>query len=155
MPSRMKQRHVFAGLVAAAAAMAGFTACSSNNSVGGTVGGPCGAPSGEVVLAYPAPNSTGIPDNFPGVIFGSTHGLGGLYQAVIVPAGSSVGQYFNTVAPAPSPLPTPNAPLANAVYEESSIPASYELPAHTQISVYLNDGNSNCTPSLQGTFTSK
>jgi hypothetical protein len=152
----MEQRHVYAGLIAAAAVMCVFTACSSNNSVGGTTGGPCGAPSGAVALAYPAPNSTGIPDNFPGVIFGSTHGLGGLYQAIVVPNGSSVGQYFNTVAPAPSPLPKPNvAPFPNAVYEESSVPAGYVLPAATQISVYLNDGNSNCTPSLQGTFTSK
>jgi hypothetical protein len=46
-------------------------------------------------------------------------------------------------------------PFPNAVYQESSVPAGYVLPAATQISVYLNDGNSNCTPSLQGTFTSK
>jgi hypothetical protein len=152
----MRHRVGIAGFVAAASAVVGFSACSSNNTVGGTTGGPCGAPSGQVALAYPAPNSTGIPDNFPGVIFGSTHGLGGLYQAIIVPSGSSVGQYFNTVAPAPSPLPSPYVtPFPNAVYEESSVPAGYVLPAATQISVYLNDGNSNCTPSYQGTFTSK
>jgi hypothetical protein len=152
----MKQRVGIAGLVAAAAVVAGFSSCSSNNTVGGTTGGPCGAPSGQVALAYPAPNSTAVPDNFPGVIFASTHGLGGLYQAIIVPSGSSVGTYFNTVAAAPSPLPKPNVvPFPNAVYEESSVPAGYVLPSATQIAVYLNDGNSNCTPSYQGSFTSK
>ncbi len=30
-----------------------------------------------------------------------------------------------------------------------------QLRSYTFESVYLNDGNSNCTPSLQGTFTSK
>ncbi len=151
----MMQRHGIAGIVVAAAVAVGFSACNSSNTVYNP-GGPCGAPSGQVALAYPAPNATGIPDNFPGVIFASTNGLGGLYQAIVVPAGSSVGVYLNVVQPAPSPLPTPNVhPFPNAVYEESAVPPGYVLPAATQMSVYLNDGNSNCTPSFQGSFTSK
>jgi hypothetical protein len=150
-------KHRFALIAFSAGALAsGIAACSSNDGSTFSSGGPCGAPSGQVALAYPAPNSTGIPDNFSGVIFGSTNGLSSSYGALIVPAGASSGTLFQTVAPAPSPLPSPYVvPFANSQYQESAVPAGYVLPAATQISVYLNDSNSNCTPSLQGTFTSK
>jgi hypothetical protein len=143
-------------LVASAAVLA---SCSGNNNNYNSAGLTCGARSGQVVLAYPAPGSTGIPDNFQGVIFASTGtGLTSGYQAYIVPAGSSTGELLNYVAAAPSPLPSPNAvpPFANPNYQESSNTGLGALPAATQISVYLNDGNSNCSPNdFLGSFTTQ
>jgi hypothetical protein len=140
------------------ASVAGLTACSGNNDNNfNSAGLPCGAPSGQVALAYPAPGSTGIPDNFQGVIFASTSGLTSGYQAVIVPAGSSSGVSLEPVAPAPTPLPSPFAipNFNNPIYQESAS-NGYVLPAATQIGVYLNDLGSNCSPTkLLGTFTSQ
>ena len=135
-----------------------LAACSSNNNTP-TVNPnlPCGGVSGPVALVYPAPGSTGIPDNFQGVVFGSQTTLTANYQAFVVPAGSSTGTYLNFVAPAPNPLPSPNATpsFANPIYQESSS-GGLILPAATQIGVYLNDANSNCVPSaLLGTFTTQ
>ncbi len=116
----------------------------------------CGAPSGTVVVAYPAPNSTGIPDNITGIIFASTKGLYTSYNAIVVPNGSSIGTPFAPVAAFNPPLPSPNAvpSFPNPIYQSSSA-AGYVLPAATVISVYLNDLNSNCGPRLMSTFTSQ
>ena len=134
-----------------------LAACSGNPNNYNSANLTCGAPTGQVALVYPAPGATGIPDNFQGVIFGSTSGLSSSYQAVVVPAGSSQGTQLAPVAIAPSPLPSPYATpsFANPNYQESAS-GGYVLPAATQISVYLNDLNSNCQPrALLGTFTSQ
>ena len=155
MTSSVRLGAAFFALLAGAGVLAG---CNGNNS---TSPGNCGAPSGKVVLVYPAPGSTGISDNFPGVIFGSSNGLGGNYQALIVAAGSQQGSYIslNLVGQAPTPLPTPNLvpSFPNPIYQESSSAGTGALPlaANTQYAVYLNDSGSNCNPSYQGSFTSQ
>ena len=133
-----------------------LAACAGNgDTVGTTSVGSCGAPSGQVALSYPAPGSTGIPDNIQGVVFAASSGLSGTYQALVVPAGSSQGIAFERIAAAPSPIPSPNAtPIANAIYQESAS-GGVILPAATTVAVYLNDSASTCTPSLQGSFTTQ
>ena len=136
---------------------AALAACGGNPNTYNSAGLTCGAPQGTVALAYPAPGATGIPDNFQGVVFASTNGLTSSYEAVVVPAGSSQGTVLAPVATAPSPLPSPYATptFANPIYQESASDG-YLLPAATQISVYLNDANSNCSAQkLLGTFTSQ
>ncbi len=141
-------------LAAGAASIAG---CSGNVNNPNSAGLPCGAPKGSFALVYPASGSTAIPDNLPGIVFGSTNGLSGSYQAVLLPAGASEPIDFEFVAPAPSPLPSPNAlpTFKNPIYQESALPPGTLLPTATQIGVYLNDGNSNCTPILAGSFTTQ
>jgi hypothetical protein len=145
-------RHLYRSLTAAAAA-ALLSACNGNYY--SSPGPPCGAPQGTVIVAYPAPSSTGIPDNFPGVIFASTHALFSSYQAIVVPNGSSVGTPLFPVAMFTPPLPTPNQTpsFANPIYQMSAA-NGYILPAASSISVYLNDLNSNCTPRFMSMFTS-
>lgn len=147
--------HVLGFAFAAGAAL--LTGCSGNGNNPNSAGLPCGAPTGQFALVYPASGSTGIPDNLPGIVFGSTNGLGASYQAVLLPAGASQPIDFEFIAPAPSPLPSPNAlpTFKNPVYQESALPPGTLLPALTQIGVYLNDGNSNCTPILAGSFTTQ
>jgi hypothetical protein len=154
MNERFARRTVAAlptvGLAALAAAMAGCSGGGSNASPGN-----CGAPTGQVALSYPAPGATGIPDNIPGIVFASTNGLSSSYGAVVAQAGSSSSFTFLAVAPAPSPLPSPNVmPFPNAVYQESASGGTI-LAAGTSYGVYLNDFNSNCTPTLLGTFTTQ
>jgi hypothetical protein len=141
------------GLAAVAASLA-LTGCGGSNVTSSS--GNCGAPNGKVALVYPANNSSGIPDNLAGVIFGSTNGLASSYEGFLLPAGSASFLTFETVVPAPLPLPSPHTipPFPNPVYQESASGGAI-LPAQTQIGVYLNDGNSNCSPSLLGSFTTQ
>jgi len=142
----------------ALAALLGAGVLAGCNSSSSTPGG-CGAPTGKVALVYPAPGSTGIPDNFTGVIFGSTNGLGGNYQALLqastLPAGSFIG--LGTVVTASLPLPTPNQvpSFSNPIYQISSFAGQNPLTAATTYQVYLNDSGSDCNPTYQGSFTSQ
>ncbi|MGH7728912.1 MAG: hypothetical protein ACREM2_08985 [Vulcanimicrobiaceae bacterium] len=145
------------GLVAVGAlGVAALAACGGNSNPN-SANLPCGAPQGQVVVAYPAPSSTGIPDNFQGVIFASTNGLSGSYSAALAANGSSQGILLQNVSAVSPPFPTPFASpsFANPVYQESSYFGNSPLSAATTYGVYLNDQNSNCTPTLLSTFTSQ
>jgi hypothetical protein len=145
-------------LVFAAAALGAVACNSSNNSPPAPPA--CAPPNGTTtVLVYPAPGSTGIPDNFGQVILGSTAaGLSNTYQAFVFDSSSGVnGYYFATVTPAPSPLPSPAATptFLNPVYQSSSSTNPNLWPQGHTLSVYLNDqANSSCTPQTSlGSFT--
>jgi len=144
-----------AALFALLAGTAVLAGCNGNS----TSPGGCGAPSGKVSLVYPAPNSTGIPDNFPGVIFGSTNGLGGNYQALLQPTTLAYGNFIalGTVVTAPTPLPTPNQlpSFPNPIYQISSFAGQTPLTTQTTYQIYLNDSGTDCQPTLQGSFTSQ
>jgi hypothetical protein len=148
-----RMRYLYRRLTAAAATVL-LSACGGNYY--SSPGPPCGAPQGTVIVAYPAPGSTGVPDNFPGIIFASTHALFSSYQAIVVPNGSSIGTPLAPVAMFTPPLPTPNQTpsFANPIYQMSAA-NGYILPAATLINVYLNDLNSNCSPRLLSSFTSQ
>jgi len=139
-------------IVASGAALA-LDACGASTP---SSPGPCGAPKGQVVVAYPAPGATAIPDNVAGVIFASTDGLSGGYQAWLLPYGSSEFLEFAPVATVTPPLPAPNMipTFPNPVYQESAS-AGVVLPADTEVGVYLNDSNSYCSPRLLSTFTTQ
>ena len=139
---------IFLALCAAAL----VSACNGNSSPAPV----CGAPQGTVVVAYPAPGATAVPDNFLGVIFASSKGLGSSYQALLVPNGSSSFVSLLTVAMFTPPLPVPNQTpsFPNPIYQASAA-NGYVLPAATAINVYLNDLGSNCAPRFMSTFTSQ
>jgi hypothetical protein len=147
-------RSAFLTATAGGATLA-FAGCGGSNDYN-SANLPCGAPQGKYALVYPANGATGIPDNIAGIIFGSTNGLTASYQAYLLPAGSSSFLQFEPVAPAPSTLPTPNTlpSFANPIYQESASGGAI-LPAATQITVYLNDGYSNCNPTPSGSFTTQ
>ncbi len=147
-------RHIFSAVFVTGVAAAALAGCGGSTAT--TSPGLCGAPSGKVALVYPAPNSTGIPDNFSGIIFGSTNGLASSYEAWVVPNGASAPNILEPVVTVSPPLPSPSAipPFSNPVYQESGSDGLV-LPAATSVAVYLNDGNSNCTASFMGSFTTQ
>lgn len=135
--------------VATAVALAG---CNSNSTSNPS---PCTPPAGtQTVLVYPAPNSTGIPDNVGLVVLGSTSALPASYQAYVVNTTTQNAVTFNLVGTPPSPIPAPNAvpSFANPVYQASGNPGAVFVPGST-INVYLNNVNSGCVPSTSiGSF---
>jgi len=130
--------------------LAAFAGCG-----GGGSPGLCGAPKGQVALVYPAPGSTGIPDGFPGIVLGSTNGLGPSYDAVLQQAGTVLQVPQGRVALAPTPLPSPYLLPAfpNPIYQISA--ARIVLLSGAKYQVYLNDSNSNCGLSSIGSFTAQ
>jgi hypothetical protein len=153
----VKRRSRFGVLFAVVAATAGMAACNSSSNSALT---PCVPPTGvTTVLVYPAPGSTGIPDNFGQVVLGSSGtGLPSSFQAVVFDTtGGMSGFTFNLVTPAASPLPTPAATPAfsNPLYQSSSSTDLYPWPQGHTLSVYLNDqSNQSCTPQTSlGSFT--
>jgi hypothetical protein len=127
--------------------------CNSNSSSNPS---PCAPPSGTTtVLVYPAPNSTGIPDNFGVIVVGSTATLPSSYQAYVVNSTTQNAVIFNFLGVPPTPLPTPKAVpgFANPVYQASGNPGVSFVAAST-ITVYLNNANSGCGPTTAlGSFT--
>ncbi len=116
----------------------------------------CTPPNGiGTVLVYPAPNASGVPDNFGVVVLASTAPLPPSFQVYVVNNSTQNSVLFNILGTAPNPLPSPNAPatFANPVYQSSGAPAGTSFVPGSSISVYLNDSGSNCNPSLSlGTF---
>jgi len=118
----------------------------------------CGPPANvSTVLVYPAPNATGIPDNFPYVVLGSTAALPAYYQVYVVNNTTGNAVYFNSVSTPPNPIPTPSATpsFANPVYQSSGTPTGVSFVAGSSITVYLNNANNpNCVPATAlGTFS--
>jgi hypothetical protein len=124
-----------------------LTGCNSGAS---STPGQCNPPNGiATVLVYPAPNSTGIPDNFGVVVLGSSGVLPASFQAYIVNDTTGNPVYYNPLGTPPNPIPTPSAvpPFANPSYAASGNPG-VTFVAGSTLSVYLNDANSNCVPTL-------
>jgi hypothetical protein len=125
--------------------------CSGNS----TSPGQCNPPNGiTTVLAYPPPNSTGIPDNFGVVVLASTSPLPSSFQAVVVNDSTQNSVAFNVLGLPPAPLPTPFAipSFPHPSYQASGNPGA-SFVAGSTITIYLNDTGSNCNPSLDlGSF---
>jgi len=149
----MIQRALFAIVAAAAVLAAG---CGGGGSTGS--GGPasCTLPSGtQTVLVYPAPGATGIPDNVPQVVLGSTTALPSGFSAYLVNTTTQIAFAFDNVGTAPVPIPTPNATpsFANPVYQNSAN-SGVTFSAGNSISVYVDNVNGGCViPTSLGSFT--
>jgi hypothetical protein len=132
-----------------------FAGCSNSNNNYNP--GQCSLPSGtKTSLVYPAPNATGIPDNFGLVVLGSSPALPSNYNVYVVNNSTQNSGYFNYLGPAPNPLPTPNAiPTFPAPVYQSSGNPQVSFVAGSSISIYLNNSG-NCVPTLLlGTFNVK
>jgi hypothetical protein len=101
----------FAGLFAAFSALL-LAGC--NGGGGSTNPSPCTPPNGiRTVLVYPAPGSTGIPDNLGAVVLGSTAALPSGFQAVLANDTTGNTVVFNVVGTprrtrCPRPTPSPS-----------------------------------------------
>jgi len=105
---------------------------------------------------YPAPNATGVPDTFQQIIVAVSSPLPSSWDAVVQyndPVFGLQSRPGGNVVTVNPPFPTPNAtpPFANPVYQSSSF-TNIVFPANTQISVFLNDLNSVCTPTSVSSF---
>jgi hypothetical protein len=142
--------------VSAGAVLAACAALLAGCGNSGTTAAPPLCSTGNVVLVYPAPNATAIPDNFPGIVFGASTSFSTTAQALLVQSGSTTPIALGAVGVAPTPLPTPNAipTFGTPTYAESAA-NGFILAATTVYSVYYNDYSSSCTPALVGSFTSK
>lgn len=141
------------GLTAAAV----LAACNNGNVTGGNPMA-CGTPSGVTqgpVLVYPAPGATAVPDAFGQIVVASNVAMPNTWDVAVYTAagGGATGAGFQAASP---PFPTPNASptFANPVYQSSSFVGT-DIPGST-VAVYLNELDSNCTPSVEiGTFTTQ
>lgn len=157
--------------VAAAAALAAVIAGCNNGCTNCVTVSPCATPSGMAAsLIYPAPGSTGIPDNVSQVVVATNstipsdwstgQGWDILLSYAYSPAYGN-GHYGNAFASTAAPFPTPNAtPAFSGTPQYWSSPLTYtnapNLPPATLITVELNDLNSVCFPGVTiGTFTSQ
>jgi hypothetical protein len=144
------RRTIGNSLVVAAMLLTGCNGNSTANTI------PCAPPSGiQTVLVYPAPGSSGLPDNLGQVVLGSTGALPSTYQAYLINNATQNAVAFNLVGTPPNPLPTPDAlpTFANPVYQASANPGG-AFVSGSAISVYLNNANSGCVPTVSlGTFT--
>jgi len=144
----MKLSWVALTFVAGAVVAAGC----GNNYNNNNFGAQCDPPNGvQVALVYPAPGSTGIPDDLGGfVVLGSTRALPSNYGVVVQNNATGNAAGFGGVGPAPSPIPSPFATpaFASPVYQASgSLGATFV--AGSQLTVYFNDlNNPNCAPTL-------
>ena len=134
-----------------------LAACSGTNSGVAPAPSPCGTPSGvtQSVLVYPAPGATSVPDAFGQIVVGSTSSIPANWDVTIVNAFNSSAN-GNGFTAAPSPLPSPNQTpsFSNPVYQSSSF-GTLSVAGST-LAVYLNNLNSNCTPSaFIGSFTTQ
>lgn len=134
---------------------AGCTSLYTSKLIGDS---PCLPPGGvATVLVYPAPGSTGIPDNLNSVIFASTGGsLTGDYKAYLLDTSAAQARFQTTFGPVvlqleniPSPSASP--PFANPVYQQSINTGAIIPQGHT-ITVYLSQVKCNPTVSY-GSFT--
>ena len=147
----MKFSWVALTLLGAAALAAGC-----NNNTYNNTPGQCNPNSGvSVAMVYPAPNSTGIPDNFSYVVLGSSSALPNNFAVAIANNTTGNGLFaFNGVGAPPSPIPTPFATpaFANPVYQASGNPG-ISFVAGSQLTVYFNNLTSNCVATLNlGSF---
>jgi hypothetical protein len=146
------RRAKFAVVGVAAVLLAG---CGGSTSTGG---GPtsCTVPSGtQTVLVYPAVGSTGIPDNVPLVVLGSTTALPNGYSAYLVNNTTQIAFAYENVSTAPIPLPVPNTTpsFANPAYQSSINPGD-TFSAGSSISVYVDNVSGGCiVPQSIGSFT--
>jgi hypothetical protein len=152
----MKPRIILFALVAAAYT----TACTGKfaTSVLGNPNSSCEPPAGmETVMAYPAPNSTGVPDNFGEVIFASTALLNPPYRAYVVDNtnGGTIQANFGDVSTyawtAAIPSPAASPPFNNPYYQ-SSPNTGIVIPSGHNVTVYLAQQQCNPNTSL-GSFT--
>jgi hypothetical protein len=154
----LPRRNSVVALVFSAAVSVGAAACGPSSSPAPP--GACAPPKGvQTALVYPAPGATGIPDNLGEIIFASTGtGLTPSYNAVLYDnsTGGEAQYNFATVTTWSSPLPSPAAtpPFANAVYQSSANGYPGGLPQGHNLTVLLNNLNSNCIPETPyGSFT--
>jgi hypothetical protein len=149
----MNKRMLLGG--AAIAALA-FLLAACGGGYGG-VSGPayCGNPS-NIVLAYPAPGATAVPNTLAKIYVAAPIGLGSSTSYALYLLGPGGGfEYTNPfTAVAASAVPTPAATpgFANPQYYVSTLTAA--LSPATEYAVYFNDTANGCTPNVSlGSFT--
>lgn len=162
----------FATFIAVLAAIAAVVAgCSNNSSCTNCVTvSPCSTPAGmQASVVYPAPGSTGIPDNVAQIVIATNSTLpadwqsGSGWDVLLAYAYSGAygnGHYGNPFATATPPFPQPTATpsFASPSYWSSTFTysAAPNLPPGSYIAVELNDLNTNCYPGVTiGSFTSQ
>ena len=112
-----------------------------------------------MVLVYPAPGATAVPDGTSALYAAAPSPLptGNQYDVDLQGPPAYGAQYtatFTHVAASAVPSPAASPGFANPVYYETQLAAS--LSSATTFAAYFNDQGSNCVPSASlGTFSTQ
>jgi hypothetical protein len=151
-------RSLFVGLGLALCALA-FAACgTSGPTYTAPTPGPTCSPGETVVMVYPIPGATGVPDNPQQFVFVVASPLPNYWNAYVSTSSSGASGNYTlagmlTIQPSQVPSPAASPSIANPVYQSITL-ASGLSPSGTTWYVWLNNQNSNCTPlGPLGSFT--
>jgi hypothetical protein len=152
----MKQRMLVGagGVAALSVLVAACNGYNNNPNVGPTY---CGNPA-HIVLVYPAPNATGVPNTIGIIYVAAPQSLGSSTTyalALLGPAGSGENTNpFTAVAASAVPTPSASPSFSNPHYYQSTLTAP--LSPSTEYAVQFNDTANFCTPNVSlGDFTTQ
>jgi hypothetical protein len=139
-----------------------LSACNGGNGSGPAPAptGNCGGPPNQLEVLFPIPNSTGAPDAL-GNIYVSTKGAlppsnGFNFFLVQSNGGSTFTGNFAQIGQGQIPNPHASPSYSNPVYYQSSLPPSYIIGPAQSVSLFWNNGGTNCNPHfLVSSFTTK
>jgi len=129
-----------------------LAACNGNNNIGPAPApsGTCGGPPNQLEVLYPIPNSKHAPDAL-GNIYVSTKGSlppSNSFNFFLVQSNgaSTFTGTFAGISKSQIPTPHANPTYSGAVYYASSLPPSYIIGPAQAVSLFWNDGGTNCSP---------
>ncbi len=139
-----------------------LSACNGGNGPGPAPAptGNCGGPPNQLEVLYPIPNSKHAPPAL-GNIYVSTKGAlapNNSFNFFLVQSngGSTFTGTFAQISKSQIPTPHANPTYSNPVYYASSLPPSYIIGPGQAVSLFWNDGGTNCNPHfLVSSFTTK
>ena len=139
---------LFAAL-SAAAVLAACNGSNGNNPAPGPTGN-CGGPPNQLEVLYPIPNSTGAPDAL-GNIYVSTKGAlptSNSFNFFLVQSngGSTFTGNFGQISESQIPNPHAKPTYSGAVFYATPLPPSYIIGPNQAVSLFWNDGGTNCSP---------
>lgn len=129
-----------------------LAACNGNNgnNPAPAPSSTCGGPPNQLEVLYPIPNSKKAPDAL-GNIYVSTKGslpASNSFNFFLVQSngGSTFTGTFAQISQSQIPTPHANPTYSGAVYYASSLPPSYIIGPAQAVSLFWNDGGTNCSP---------
>jgi hypothetical protein len=129
-----------------------LVACNGSNggSPAPAPSGTCGGPPNKLEVLYPIPNTKNAPQNLP-FIYVSTKGSlppSNSFNFLLAQSNgnSTFTSLFGQISVGQIPTPHATPSYSGAVYYASQIPPSYLIGPDQSVSLFWNDGGTNCSP---------